>query len=96
MVTNKNIPRAHREGRPPRGRAVFDAIADPTRRAILDGLAAGSRAAGEIAQDFAVSRPAISKHLRALELAGLVRVTKDGRRRLFELDPGPLAKGIEV
>lgn len=81
-----------RGGRPAAGRGVYDAIADPTRRAILDHLAAGPRAAGEVALGFAVSRPAISKHLRALEDAGLVRVTKTGRKRLYALDPGPLAE----
>lgn len=71
---------------------MFDAIADPTRRAILDGLALGPRPAGDIAAGFPVSRPAISRHLRTLEGAGLVHVTRDGRRRLYELNPTPLAE----
>ena len=71
---------------------MFDAIADPTRRAILDGLASGPRAVGEIAADFAISRPAVSKHLKSLAEAGLVNATRVGRRRLYELDPEPLAE----
>lgn len=70
---------------------VFRAIADPTRRAILDGLSGGERTAGEIAGDFGVSRPAISKHLKLLEEVGLVRVEKVGRERRFRADPTPLA-----
>ncbi len=73
---------------PPEG--VFRAIADPTRRAILDGLSGGERTAGEIASDFGVSRPAISKHLKLLEAVGLVRVEKVGRERRFRADPAPL------
>ena len=92
MVTQMNSQPRPEGGRPPRERAVFDAIADPTRRAILDGLASGPRPAGENAADFAVSRPAVSKPLRALETAGLVHVAKDGRRRLYQLDPRPLAE----
>lgn len=69
---------------------VFHAIADPTRRAILDGLATGARAAGVIAESYPVSRPAISKHLRVLQQAGLVRVVRHGRHRMYELAPAPL------
>jgi len=71
-------------------RSVFDAIADPTRRAILDGLARGPRAAGDIARDFTIARPSVRKHLRVLEDAGLVRVSADGRMRFYEMDPTPL------
>ena len=92
MVTkNPGVSRG-RHGRPRSGGAVFDAIADPTRRAILDGLTTGPRAAGEIAADFSISRPAVSKHLRALADAGLVHSQKEGRRRLYALDPGPLVE----
>jgi len=70
---------------------VFRAISDPTRRAILDGLREGERTAGEIAGDFGVSRPAISKHLKLLEAVGLVRAEKVGRERRFRADPTPLA-----
>src|SRR3954452_22542974 len=67
------------------------ALADPTRRELVSLLARGELAAGELAERFAVSRPAISRHLRVLREAGLVRVRTDGRRRLYALDPRPLA-----
>src|SRR5215470_7656746 len=70
--------------------AAFSALADPTRRAVLDLLRRGSLPAGQIAQAFPVSRPAISKHLRVLRCARLVRVHHVGRQRLFELSPQPL------
>lgn len=73
-------------------RSAFSAIADPVRRAILDGLRAGPRPAGEIAGDFAISRPAVSKHLRVLSESGLVRVEKSGRERRYALDPAPLGQ----
>lgn len=76
--------------RPPTAAAVFRAVADPTRRAMLDLLLDGERTVGEIAERFAVSRPAVSKHLRVLRGARLVRVTRDGRQRLCALDPTPL------
>ena len=76
--------------RGPTTAAVFRAIADPTRRAILDLLLAGERTVGEIAGQFAVSRPAVSKHLRLLRGARLVRVRREGRHRLCALDPEPL------
>ena len=66
------------------------ALADPTRRELVDLLARGELAAGELAGRFPVSRPAISRHLRVLREAGLVRVRTEGRRRLYALDPGPL------
>jgi DNA-binding transcriptional ArsR family regulator len=66
------------------------AIADPTRRELLALLARGEIAAGELAGRFPVSRPAISRHLRVLREAGLVRSRTDGRRRLYALDPTPL------
>lgn len=70
--------------------AAFVALADPTRRAVLDLLRAGSLPAGRIAQAFPVSRPAISRHLRLLRRARLVKERRDGRRRMYELTPGPL------
>ena len=70
--------------------AVFQAVADPTRRAILDRLRDGSQAVNEIAGRFDVSRPAISKHLRVLLDAGLVSESRDGRNRMYKLNPGPL------
>lgn len=69
---------------------AMQALGDPTRRALLDLLAAGELPAGELADRFPVSRPAISRHLRVLREAGLVRVRGDGRQRLYALDPGPL------
>ena len=71
---------------------VFRAIADPTRRALLDRLRAGSRPVGELAGDFRTSRPAISKHLRVLRQARLVRERREGRLRRYELTPAPLAE----
>ena len=70
--------------------AAFSALADPTRRAVLDLLLEGSLPAGRIAQAFPVSRPAVSKHLRLLKRARLVRAHRVGRQRFFELSPGPL------
>ena len=70
--------------------AAFGALADPTRRAVLDLLRRGSLPAGRIAQSFPVSRPAISKHLRLLRRAHLVRERREGRRRLYQLNPEPL------
>ena len=69
---------------------AFGALADPTRRAVLDLLRGGSLPAGRIAQAFPVSRPAISKHLRLLRRAQLVRERREGRRRLYRLNPEPL------
>ncbi|WP_448626475.1 ArsR/SmtB family transcription factor [Geodermatophilus sp. URMC 64] len=66
------------------------AIADPTRRELLALLSAGEIAAGDLAGRFPVSRPAISRHLRVLREAGLVRARTEGRRRFYALDPGPL------
>jgi DNA-binding transcriptional ArsR family regulator len=70
--------------------ATFQALADPTRRAVLDLLRRGSQPAGEIAQAFPVSRPAISKHLRLLRRAHLVHEHREGRNRVYQLNPEPL------
>jgi DNA-binding transcriptional ArsR family regulator len=70
--------------------ATFQALADPTRRAVLDLLRRGSQPAGEIAEAFPVSRPAISKHLRLLRRAHLVREHREGRHRVYQLNPEPL------
>lgn len=70
---------------------VFDALGDPTRRAILDLLRQTPRPAGDIASHFPVSRPAIAKHVRLLREAGLVRERAEGRLRIYELDAAPLA-----
>jgi DNA-binding transcriptional ArsR family regulator len=70
--------------------AAFQALADPTRRAVLDLLRRGSQHAGQIASAFPVSRPAISKHLRLLRRAHLVREHREGRNRVYQLNPEPL------
>jgi DNA-binding transcriptional ArsR family regulator len=70
--------------------ATFQALADPTRRAVLDMLRGGSQPAGQIASSFPVSRPAISKHLRLLRRAHLVREHREGRHRVYQLNPEPL------
>ena len=70
--------------------AAFQALADPTRRAVLDLLRRGSQPAGQIANAFPVSRPAISKHLRLLRRAHLVREQREGRNRVYRLNPEPL------
>lgn len=70
--------------------AIFQALADPTRRAVLDLLCRGSQPAGQIASAFPVSRPAISKHLRLLRRAHLVREHREGRHRVYQLNPEPL------
>jgi DNA-binding transcriptional ArsR family regulator len=70
--------------------ATFSALADPTRRAVLDLLRQGSQPAGKIASAFPVSRPAISKHLRLLRRAHLVQERREGRHRLYQLNPEPL------
>lgn len=70
--------------------AAFHALADPTRRAVLDLLRQGIQPAGQIARAFPVSRPAISKHLRLLRRAHLVQERREGRNRLYQLNPEPL------
>ena len=70
--------------------ATFQALADPTRRAVLDLLRRGSQPAGEIAQAFPVSRPAISKHLKVLEHAGLIARGREAQWRPCRLEAAPL------
>ena len=70
----------------------FEALAEPTRRRIVELLAAGERSAGEIVAEFEVSAPAISQHLKALREAGLVQVRQEAQRRVYAIDPGPLAE----
>ena|SRR5215813_6552271 len=69
---------------------IYRAIADPTRRAILDRLRAGAAPVGALASDFHQSRPAISKHIRVLRQARLIVERRDGRHRICQLAPGPL------
>ena len=74
-----------------RANAAFHSLADPTRRGLLDLLRTrGPLPAGEIAGAFPISRPAISKHLRVLRKANLVREHRRGRHRLYQIDPEPL------
>ncbi|HEV7386391.1 MAG TPA: metalloregulator ArsR/SmtB family transcription factor [Phenylobacterium sp.] len=68
---------------------VYSAIADPTRRRILELLSERPEAVQDLAARFEVSRPAISRHLRVLSEAGLVRVQADGRRNIYALQPEP-------
>ena len=77
---------------PARLDATFAALADPTRRAILARLAAGDAPVAELAKPFAMSQPAISKHLRVLERAGLISHFADKQRRPRRLEAEPLAE----
>jgi DNA-binding transcriptional ArsR family regulator len=70
--------------------AVFGALADPTRRAILASLAGGERTVAELGEPFAISQPAVSKHLRVLEEAGLITRSKRATARLSHLRAAPL------
>jgi DNA-binding transcriptional ArsR family regulator len=72
--------------------ATFQALADPTRRAILARLAAGEASVNDLAQPFAMSQPAISKHIKVLERAGLVTRGRDAQRRPVRIEPEPLAQ----
>ncbi|WP_426958583.1 ArsR/SmtB family transcription factor [Muricoccus radiodurans] len=72
--------------------SVFHALGDATRRRMLRNLAQGERTVGQLAQPFAISLAAASKHIRALENAGLIRREVRGRTHLCRLDAGPLAK----
>jgi DNA-binding transcriptional ArsR family regulator len=73
-------------------RTAFDAIADPTRRAILDHLRGGELAAGEIARRFPVSRPAVAKHVRVLREAGLLKQRRQAQTIFYALDPKGLVE----
>jgi DNA-binding transcriptional ArsR family regulator len=75
--------------------ATFAALADPTRRAILARLAEGDASVNELAAPFAISQPAISKHLKMLERAGLVSRTRDAQRRPVKLEPKSLATAVD-
>jgi DNA-binding transcriptional ArsR family regulator len=80
MVTNKPA------------RSVFPAIADPTRRKIVDMLRGGELRAGDIAARFKVSRPAIAKHVRILKQAGLLKERREATARIYRLEPAGLAE----
>jgi DNA-binding transcriptional ArsR family regulator len=72
--------------------ATFAALADPTRRAILARLAQSEATVGELAEPFEMSQPAVSKHLKVLEKAGLISRGRDGQRRPSRLEPKPLVE----
>ena len=74
--------------------AVFTALADPTRRAILTRLAAGEASVNELAAPFAMSQPAVSKHLKMLERAGLIERAIDKQRRPARLTAEPMAAAV--
>src|SRR5947208_11044635 len=76
---------------PPQLDTVFRALGDPTRRRMLRQLARGERTVSQLAEPFAMSLAAASKHIKALENAGLIRREVRGRTHLCRLDPGPLA-----
>jgi DNA-binding transcriptional ArsR family regulator len=71
---------------------VLTALADPTRRSILERLRAGELAAGDVGRDLPMSQPAVSKHLRILREAGLVRERRSGTRRIYAVDEAGLAE----
>lgn len=75
--------------------ATFSALADPTRRAILARLATGEASVAELAQPFDMSQPAISKHLKVLERAGLISIGQDAQRRPRKLDVKPLEEAMD-
>jgi len=79
----------------PRLDSVFHALGDPTRRRMLRELARGERTVGQLAEPFAISLAAASKHIKALEHAGLIRREVRGRTHLCRLEPGPLASAHE-
>ena len=74
---------------------TFAALADPTRRAIIARLASGQASVAELAEPFAISQPAISKHLKVLERAGLISRGQDAQRRPRRLEAKPLAEATE-
>ncbi len=74
---------------------TFAALADPTRRAIIARLASGEASVAELAEPFAISQPAISKHLKVLERAGLISSGQDAQRRPRRLEAKPLADATE-
>src|SRR5262245_25796191 len=74
---------------------VFAALADPTRRGILARLATGDASVAELAEPFAMTQPAVSKHLKVLERAGLVTRGRDAQKRPRSLEPAPLAEATQ-
>lgn len=80
---------------PDRLDAIFTALADPTRRAILARLSSGDASVTELARPFAMSQPAISKHLKVLERAGLISRGRDAQRRPCRFEAKPLAEATD-
>jgi DNA-binding transcriptional ArsR family regulator len=74
---------------------TFAALADPTRRAILARLLTGERSVGDLAEPFDMSLPAVSKHLRVLERAGLIARGRDAQRRPCRIEAGPLKQVVD-
>ncbi|HEY5063135.1 MAG TPA: metalloregulator ArsR/SmtB family transcription factor [Gemmatimonadaceae bacterium] len=75
--------------------ATFSALGDPTRREILNRLAGGDRSISELAARFDMSLPAVSKHVRVLQTAGLATIERDGRVRRARLNPTPMRRALE-
>ncbi len=75
--------------------AAFSALADPTRRAVLERLSEGEATVGELAAPLQMSLPAVSKHLKVMERAGLLQRRREGRRHIMSLDAGPMSAATE-
>jgi DNA-binding transcriptional ArsR family regulator len=88
-------PRSYGQQTAARLDATFAALADPTRRAILARLASGDASVGQLAEPFEMSQPAISKHLKVLERAGLISRGRDAQRRPRRLEAEPLGEATE-
>ena len=88
-------PVGYAQRAPERLDATFAALADPTRRAILARLATGEASVQELAEPFDMSQPAISRHLKVLERAGLISVDIDAQRRPRRLEPQPLQEAVD-
>jgi DNA-binding transcriptional ArsR family regulator len=88
-------PVGYGHGAPDRLDATFAALADPTRRAILARLAQGDASVSELAEPFEMTQPAVSKHLRVLERAGLISRGRDAQRRPSRLEAKPLEAATE-
>jgi DNA-binding transcriptional ArsR family regulator len=97
LVYNISVmqPQGYGQSSPDHLNATFAALADPTRRAILARLASGEASVAELAQPFAMSQPAISKHLKVLERAGLVSRGREAQRRPRRLEARPLAEATQ-
>jgi DNA-binding transcriptional ArsR family regulator len=88
-------PKSYKKTAPDRLDRTFAALADPTRRAILARLASGAASVTELARPFAMSQPAISKHLKVLERAGLISRGREAQRRPCRIEARPLAEANE-